>query len=1271
MRVGPHKKGLRTKIVLAMLIVGFIPMLVGLVIAYWNGTLRLRESMGKNFQGLATEASRKADLVIEREIEGKKHLSITTDIRAAIEASNQSYQGLSTQNVKERLAQMKNRWEGGDQSLREGILLVNASVYLRNYMVTKGGKYIAFFATDQEGAIVASVNGYPGYIYSQEDWWKETYNDGLGKVYIGDLYFSEKAQAWAINIAVPVMDERTRKVIGVLAVFHDVQGLLKRPIHDIRFGKTGHAMLIDSNGRVLTCPFLATGLLMEKKLAANVTSPTPGWVMAEDDGHGGKDSIIGFSPAVETSEITANSTGKRWHSFIRQDPKELYAPINSLLLSVSLSGIFLIGFVAFMGVVISKKLAKPIQVLQEGAEEIGKGNLDVKLNIRTNDEIEQLANGFNRMAEKLKESYSTLEQKVDERTRQLTALNMIATTTNRSLELQEILGSTLDKVLEVMQFQAGAIRLLDATEEKLVLQVSRGLPSDFIQKYKEVSAGEMIAGQVALSGRPVIIEDAQKFPQPVSPIMDLGFVSIVAIPLKSKDKVLGTLTGASRAPRSFSPQDLELLVSIGNQLSIAIENATLYTKAKAMVEQLKETDRFKSEFFSNISHELRAPLTSIIGYSELLLDRITGELNTKQGEYISNIEGSGAHLLGIINNLLDLSRIRAGKMEIHFGEFSLRNLVLSCIKAVTPLASKKGQNLESRIEEGSLMINADEIKVKQILINLLSNAGKFTHHGGSIMIDARSSLLDGQPAVEVSVTDNGIGIKQEDRHKIFEEFRQADSSYTREYPGSGLGLPITKQFVEMHGGQIRVESQFGKGSRFAFVLPKRIEPERSVQEEVPEAVTITGSSFEAEEVGITTQVDAPSNILVVEDDPQSSQLLTLYLGGLGYQIHHAASGKEAIEKARELKPFAITLDILLPDRDGWEVLRTLKSMPETCEIPIIIVSTVENREMGLSLGALDYLTKPIDREMLLECFNKHNLITKVKYRPMTILLVDDDPLILDFLGSFLEAERFGVIKSQGGAEGIDLAVRLRPDLIILDLVMPGMDGFEFVRRLKQYPLVAHIPILIVTQKDLSVEERDFLRDEVMEVIPKGKTLKENLINEIRKVEQLYPEKARMIDSLTGLYNERYLEGFLRYQSERGLELKRPFSILVTRIDHFKAYNEKKGRSSGDKVIREVAKVFRRSLRSPDLVCRCYGSTFGIVLPETAKETAITIGRKLKGQVEGNPASELKTEVGESLTLSVGVATFFRDAKTVEAFLNRTRQALDEAERQGGNRIITT
>lgn len=668
----PRKRGLRTKIVLAFLVAGSIPVVVGLGVTYWNGTSKLRVSMGENFQGLAMEASRKADLVIEKEILSKQRLATTSGIRNLVEASNQGYRTLSEREIDQRLSRKARRWEmTPDDPLKVRILTTEASIDLQNYPATQGEKYLAFFVTDEKGAVVASADGFPDYLHQNTEWWQNTYNGGAGRVYIGDLYFNEKAQTYAITMAVPVMDSRGRKAIGVLVIFHDIHRLLDSTISVIRFGATGHAMLIDSVGHVLICPVIPTGsFLKDKELVADVTSSTPRWVLAEDDGHGGKDSIIGFAPLVRTSNITFESTGKTWHSFIRQDPKELYAPINSLLKSVFQSGVILIGSVMVLGFFLSGRLTRPLQKLQEGAEAIGRGHLDARVDIRTNDEIEQLAVEFNQMAQKLKESHSTLEQKVADRTKELSALNI----------------------------------------------------------------------------------------------------------------------------------------------------------------QLQEADRFKSEFFSNISHEFRTPLTSIIGYSEFLLEEIGADLSSKQRESILNIQDSGALLLEFINNLLELSRIKANKMELHFGEFSIRSVVSSCLKAIRPMASKKALKLESRIEDGDLIIWADEIKVKQILLNLLSNAVKFSHPKGMVVIEARTPDLDGTSTVEVSVTDTGIGIRKEDLSRIFEEFRQADSSYTREHGGSGLGLTIAKQLAEMLEGVIRVESEFQKGSRFTLILPRRMNQEGSEQE---------------------------------------------------------------------------------------------------------------------------------------------------------------------------------------------------------------------------------------------------------------------------------------------------------------------------------------------------------------------------------------------------------------------------------------------------------
>jgi diguanylate cyclase (GGDEF)-like protein len=374
--------------------------------------------------------------------------------------------------------------------------------------------------------------------------------------------------------------------------------------------------------------------------------------------------------------------------------------------------------------------------------------------------------------------------------------------------------------------------------------------------------------------------------------------------------VLGALTGTSRVARSYSRQDLDLLESIAHQLSISIDHATLYIKTRAMVDQLREADRFKTDFFSNISHELKTPLTAINGYSELLLAGMGGELSITQCEYIDNIQSSGTMLLDIINNLLDLSRIRAGKMERDFGEVSVTGVISKAMKAVKPLAAKKAQSLQSDLPDESLVLQADEHKVQHILLNLLSNAVKFTPHGGSIVVQARAATLASQPAVELSVIDNGVGIKPENHGRIFEEFTQADSSHTREHTGSGLGLAIVRRFVEMHDGVITVDSQPGKGSRFTVLLPRRIDLESAAGPgEALDHLTLGQAPGRAEWVDAMTGLsneaylrDRLDRCLQHESEEQSVSLLMVRIGGFAnYNAQHGRSaGDVAIQELARL-----------------------------------------------------------------------------------------------------------------------------------------------------------------------------------------------------------------------------------------------------------------------------------------------------------------------------------------------------------------------------------
>lgn len=1268
-----RKTGLRRKTVLALLVIGTVPVVVGIMVIYFIGTAKLKEAMGANFQGLATETARKVDLLLSNEISNLEGLTRTLDIGLAVGASNLHYERLTPALINRQLSEASTRWGRQDQ---DGLLFNSASRYLKNYIRGEHSEktYLALFVTDRQGALVASINHFPDYLHIKEGWWKETYHGGKGRVLISDLVRESSVQAFAVHTSVPILDERTHQFLGVIKAIYNIDEFLKPSIHPVQFGKTGHAMLIDSAGIVIICPILPTGShVTNVPLMQAVTSPQPGWITAQNDAHGGINSIVGFAPIEKVNFIASQAGKSRWHSFIRQDPKELYTPINVLLWYASVSGLLLIGSIVVLGTVISKRLVEPVHLLQIGAERIGEGDLDHRLSITTNDEIEELANEFNQMASQLKESYTNLEQRVADRTRELTALNLIASTVNESLDLHEILEDTLVKVLEVMRVEAGAIRILNEERRTLVLMSSRGFPEEFIQDLQEVNLGEFIAGQVGQLGKPIVIANAAEDPRykEESRLIRIGFLSIACVPIKSKERIPGTLTLASRVPRNFSAQDLQLLSSIGNQIGTAIENARLYEREQQMVERLREMDRFKSEFLSNMSHELRLPLTAILGFSELLLDRIPGNLTEDQEEYIKNMQSSGQHLLEIINNLLDLSKIKAGKMELHVTKFEIKDLVENVERTVTPLVTKKKLSLDTLVAADLPLAAADQSKVKQILLNLLSNAIKFTPSGGRITISARPDTVKGQPYVAISVADTGIGIRIEDQPKIFDEFKQLDASHTREYPGTGLGLTITKRFVEIQGGTIWVESQQGRGSTFTFTLPIHVPVGEEQVAPRPQPIPVAAESLDIYSPSETPRAPetARPTILVVEDDPRVSQLITLYLAQEGYQVEHAMDGDEAIEKAKALKPFAITLDIMLPKRDGWEVLQHLKLLEETKDIPVIIISIIENRELGFSLGAADYFTKPIDRRALLESLKKHSLTTKVKRKPVNVLIIDDDPQILQLMSATLEAEGFGVIKTQRAEEGISLALEIQPDLIILDLLMPEVNGFEALRQLKQHPTVKNIPVIVSTAKDLTPEDRQLLTGQIREVVKKGGSFLETLREEIRKFEKLYPDKARMVDGLTGLYNERYFQNRLADETSRALRFRRKFAMILTNIDHFRELNNRYGAEAGDRILREMAELFRKSTRAANPFCRCGGSTFAVILTETTKEAAADVAEKMRAMVEQHPFPYREAFPNGRLTISVGVTSFFDDAENNEQLIAAAYKALEEAKRQGGNWVV--
>jgi len=511
-------------------------------------------------------------------------------------------------------------------------------------------------------------------------------------------------------------------------------------------------------------------------------------------------------------------------------------------------------------------------------------------------------------------------------------------------------------------------------------------------------------------------------------------------------------------------------------IQLAVANKELDLRNR----EVERGTKLKSKFLASMSHELRTPLNAIVGFSDLLAEGTPGQLNDKQRRFVNHIKQGSAHLLQLINDILDLSKIEAGQLELRSEEFLVTDALPEVLSTIHPLALAKNIQVKQKVESKSL-VKADRVRFKQILYNLLSNAVKFTPKAGRIAIEC----VDHRDFVRVSVTDSGIGIRLEDQKVIFDEFRQVEGTTDGTHEGTGLGLAITKRLVEQQGGQISVESELGKGSRFSFTLPAADSTSKVQPPAEPAKAPVLATS------GRLTPL-----VLIVDDENSSRELLAGYLEP-EYRVAMAESGFEALKKAHQLRPDAITLDVLMPGSSGFETLAALRKDPETTNIPIIILSIVDQKQVGFALGAADYLIKPVRRPALLEAIRKH--VPSPADDDSSILLVDDDPKALELLEEALRSAGYETQGVRSGTRALEVLSNKVVGALLLDLLMPGMDGFEVIRHVRQDALLKDLPILVMTGKNLSNEEMTLLGHETQALLQKDGSWQEQLIVELRRV----------------------------------------------------------------------------------------------------------------------------------------------------------------------------
>ena len=679
---------------------------------------------------------------------------------------------------------------------------------------------------------------------------------------------------------------------------------------------------------------------------------------------------------------------------------------------------------------------------------------------------------------------------------QLTALGEVGQAISSTLDIDKVLKTVVTRAVKLTGLDGGVIYEFDPLTERFQLRASKNFDEQSVSGLRGASlrVGEGAVGTSVATREPVQVPDthAPDYPARLRELLDReGFRAILAVPLLREDQIIGALLMLRKSPGTFAQETIELLQTFASQSALAIQNARLFREIAEKGQQLEVASQLKSQFLANMSHELRTPLNAIIGVTEMLHEDAVDLKREDELEPLERVLRAAKHLLALINDILDLSKIEAGKMDIHIESFAIAPLVTDVVQTIATMAAKNDNKVVVDCAADLGTMRADQTRIRQALLNLASNANKFTEKG-TVTIGARRGIDAGREWVTMAVSDTGIGLTPAQMGKLFQEFVQADASTTRKYGGTGLGLAISRRFCQMMGGDITVTSELGKGSTFTLRLPAEVgavQPAAAVKERA------------AAKEGAATS-GAPT-ILVVDDDQTVLEVMERHLTREGYTVATASGGQKALKLARELHPAAITLDIMMPDLDGWTVLAAIKGDPELADIPVILLSIVDEKNRGYSLGATDYMVKPVDRERLSAVLR--NICGAVGRQ---VLLVDDDDVMRKGMRSALEGDGWQVAEAENGRVALSRLAKTIPDIIMLDLMMPEMDGFEFLVEMRARPEWRDIPVLVVTAKDLSAEERSRLNGDVERVLQKGASELDVLLKEIDRVLPRSIERGR-------------------------------------------------------------------------------------------------------------------------------------------------------------------
>jgi signal transduction histidine kinase/CheY-like chemotaxis protein len=764
-----------------------------------------------------------------------------------------------------------------------------------------------------------------------------------------------------------------------------------------------------------------------------------------------------------------------------------------LIAAVALS---LLSSVLIVWLYVGRSIVSRLTALSRSMLAIAEGNLAASLPTGGSDEIAEMGrvvevlrkNTFERdelLIEKA-QAADRLEKQVEERTaelaqsvKELRALGEVSQAVNSTIDLQTVLSTIIAKAAQLSGTEAGTIWVFDETSQEFQVQASYGMDEELIAAIKDrrIRLGDTMVSQAALQRRPMQLADAAQENTSSSLVLDViqraGFRALLTVPLLGADRIVGALVVRRKEPGEFPQSTIDLLETFGAQSVLAIQNARLFHEIEEKSHELKVASEHKSQFLASMSHELRTPLNAIIGLTEMMVANAPRFGTDKALEPLKRVHGAGTHLLGLINQVLDLSKIEAGKLELSPEIVSLAPLIDEVVGTAGQLALQNGNRLVADCQENLGAMTVDPMRLRQILLNLLSNACKFTKQG-EVKLRARK-VADGRNWVEFAVSDTGIGITPEQLGRLFQEFSQAEASTARHYGGTGLGLAITRKLARMMGGDVTVASEPGKGSVFTARLP---------------GTDIPATTFAEGGRGPATDC-----VLVIDDDATARELIADHLKAEGFSVVTASGGLEGLKLAKELRPTVITLDVMMPDLDGWSVLAALRQDSELAEVPVIMVTILDQQRRGAALGAAGYLTKPIAREQL------HRLVERFRpaAQPTRVLVVEDDPFQRARMRGWLEGQQSIVQEAANGREALGRLQESKPDLILLDLMMPEMDGFQVVATLQKEPDWRDIPVIVITALDLDAKDRERLNSGVESVLVKETFRPADLVDRIRRL----------------------------------------------------------------------------------------------------------------------------------------------------------------------------